>query len=51
MTAVTIEIGRRPGDADTPQKAGDGTLEFVPDLDVYLENAMCSCNASDVNPY
>jgi hypothetical protein len=24
---------------------------FVPDLDVYLEHVMCSCNASDDNPY
>jgi hypothetical protein len=29
----------------------EGSLEFVPDLDVYLEHAMCSCNASDDNPY
>jgi hypothetical protein len=48
MTAVKIEIGRRPGDT---QDAGEGPLEFVPDLDVYLEHAMCSCNASDDNPY
>ena len=41
-------IGRRPGDT---QEAGEGPLEFVPDLDVYLEHAMCSCNASDDNPY
>jgi len=40
-----------PGDANTPQEAEDGPLEFVPDLDVYLEHAMCSCNASDDNPY
>ena len=51
MTAVTVEIGLRPDDANTPQEAGDGPLEFVPDLDVYLEHAMCSCNASDDNPY
>jgi hypothetical protein len=51
MTAVMVEIGLRPGDANTPQEAGDGPLEFVPDLDVYLEHAMCSCNASDDNPY
>ena len=50
MTAVTVKIGRRPGDADTPQEE-KGSLEFVPDLDVYLESAMCSCNASDDNPY
>ena len=24
MTAVKIEIGRRPGDVDTPQEAGGG---------------------------
>lgn len=51
MTAVMVEIGRPPGDANMPQEAGDGGLEFVPDLDVYLEHAMCSCNASDDNPY
>jgi hypothetical protein len=49
MTAVMVEIGRRPDD-DT-QDPPDGSLEFVPDLDVYLESAMCSCNASDDNPY
>ena len=41
----------RPGDANTPSDAGDGSMAFVPDLDVYLEHAMCSCNASDDNPY
>jgi hypothetical protein len=51
MTAVKIEIGCRPGEADTPQETAEGRLELVPDLDVYLENAMCSCNASDDNPY
>jgi hypothetical protein len=48
MTAVMVQIERRPGDT---QEAAEGPLEFVPDLDVYLENAMCSCNASDDNPY
>jgi hypothetical protein len=51
MTAVMVEIGRRPGGANTPHETGDGPLEFVPDLDIYLEHAMCSCNASDDNPY
>ncbi len=51
MTAVMVEIGRRPGDTNTPQGAGAGSLEYVPDLDVYLEHAMCACNASDDNPY
>ena len=51
MTAVIVKIGRRPDDADTPREAKDGALELVPDLDVYLEHAMCSCNASDDNPY
>ncbi len=51
MTAVMVEIGRRPGDTNTPQEAGAGSLEYVPDLDVYLEHAMCACNASDDNPY
>lgn len=51
MTAVMVEIGRRPGDTNTPQESEDDRLEYVPDLDVYLEHAMCSCNASDDNPY
>lgn len=51
MTAVMVEIGRRPDDTTTPQEAGDDRLEYVLDLDVYLEHAMCSCNASDDNPY
>ena len=51
MTTVVVEIGPRPGGANTPQEAGDVPLEFVPDLDVYLEHVMCSCNASDDNPY
>jgi hypothetical protein len=58
MTAVMVEIGRRPsdigrrpGDTNTPQGAGDDRLEYVPDLDIYLEHVMCSCNASDDNPY
>jgi hypothetical protein len=48
MTAVMVKIGRGPGDT---QEAGEDPLEFVPDLEVYLEHAMCSCNASDDNPY
>jgi hypothetical protein len=51
MTAVMVEIGLRSDDANTAQEAEDGPLEFVPALDVYLEHAMCSCNASDDNPY
>ncbi len=50
MTAVMVKIGSRPGDTNTPLEAGDSRLEFVPNLDVYLEHAMCSCNASDDNP-
>jgi len=26
-------------------------MEFVPDLDAYVEHSMCSCNAGDDNPY
>jgi hypothetical protein len=33
MTAVMVEIGPRPGDANTPKEAEDGPLEFVPDLE------------------
>jgi hypothetical protein len=30
---------------------GDDEIEFVPDLDTYVEHSMCSCNAGDDNPY
>lgn len=33
------------------QHAGDEEIEFVPDLDAYVEHSMCSCNAGDDNPY
>jgi hypothetical protein len=46
MTAVTVQIGPRPAAADGPE-----TIEFVTDMDAYLESAMCSCNAGDDNPY
>lgn len=41
-------MGAAPRDTQEPEA---GQLEFVPDLDVYFEHAMCSCNASDDNPY
>jgi hypothetical protein len=44
VDAGAIDFQRLPGRAGSP-------LEFVPNLDVYLEHAMCSCNASDDNPY
>jgi hypothetical protein len=30
---------------------GNDEIEFVPDLDTYVEHSMCSCNAGDDNPY
>ena len=38
MTAVMVKIGHCPGDT---QEAGEGPLEFVPDLDVYW-NTRCA---------
>ncbi len=44
MPPVPVEI-------QSPQHADDDEIEFVPDLDVYVEDSMCSCNAGDDNPY
>lgn len=33
------------------QHADDDEIEFVPDLDTYVEHSMCSCSAGDDNPY
>jgi hypothetical protein len=30
---------------------GDDEIEFIPDLDTYVEHSICSCNAGDDNPY
>ncbi len=47
MAAVPIEIQTTPPAAsDTGQQ-----IQFVPDLDTYVEHSMCSCNAGDDNPY
>lgn len=56
MATVMVEIRRRPGDATgarldvhaTPEPEGP---EIVGDVEEYLESAMCSCSASDDNPY
>jgi hypothetical protein len=51
-----IELRPRPVDEqddeltdDTPEK--DETLEIISDLDKLTEYTMCSCSASDDNPY
>lgn len=46
MTAVTVEIVRRPDEPDQTQ-----SIEFVPDLDVLSESDKCSCSAGDDNPF
>ena len=46
MTAVIVEITPRPATA-----GGSDAIEVVADMDAYLESAMCSCSASDNNPY
>jgi hypothetical protein len=43
MPPVPITIQPRPAE-DTP-------VEFIADLDSYVEHSMCSCNAGDNNPY
>lgn len=65
MSTVMVEIGKRPpeatADADAeslpplgaelPGTVGDDEVIIVGDLDGFLEAAMCSCSASDSNPY
>jgi len=51
MTPVPVEIQLRPRAEEVPQHAGDEEIEFVPDLDAYVEHSMCSCSAGDDNPY
>lgn len=47
MAPVLVEIQTAPPAASDP----DTRIEFVPDLDTYVEDSMCSCNAGDNNPY
>jgi hypothetical protein len=56
MTAVMIELQPRPSDVDNKELADDTpegaeTLEIISDLDKLTEYVMCSCSASDDNPY
>jgi len=56
MTAVLVEIRPRLADTDEPEPTNDGpedeeSTEFIGDLDKYMEHTMCSCSASDDNPY
>src|ERR1035438_3070950 len=45
MAPVPVQI------QPTAPDAGDDEIEFVPDLDTYVEHSMCSCNAGDDKPY
>jgi hypothetical protein len=57
MTAVLVEIRPRPVDNDDePELTLDApqdeeSTEFIGNLDKYMEHTMCSCSASDDNPY
>lgn len=57
MTAVMVEIRPRLADADDePELVENGpdeeeSTEFIGDLDKFMEHTMCSCSASDDNPY
>lgn len=57
MTAVLVEIRPRLADGDDePEPTDDApedeaSTEFIGDLDKYMEHTMCSCSASDDNPY
>jgi len=56
MTAVMVELRPRPVDTEVDELANDTsesveTLEIISDLDKLTEYTMCSCSASDDNPY
>lgn len=56
MTAVMVEIRPLVADDDEPEPTDDvpedeASPEFISDLDKYMEHTMCSCSASDDNPY
>jgi hypothetical protein len=35
----------------TSRHTGAATIEFIEDLDVLSESALCSCSAGDDNPF
>jgi hypothetical protein len=52
MTAVLVELQPRPIDTEEPEDLVEPeTVEIISDLDKYVEHTMCSCSASDDNPY
>jgi hypothetical protein len=57
MTTVLVEIRPRLATSDDEPEPIDNTpndeepAEFISDLDKYVEHTMCSCSASDDNPY
>ena len=51
MTPVQVESQLPRREEDRAQHADSEEIEFVPDLDAYVEHSMCSCNAGDDNPY
>lgn len=52
MTAVMIEIRPRPvEDEEIDETPETDVIEIISDLDKVVEHTMCSCSASDDNPY
>jgi hypothetical protein len=51
MPPVPVEIQLRPRADEPAQHADAEDIQFVPDLDTYVEHSMCSCSAGDDNPY
>jgi hypothetical protein len=52
VTAVMIEISHRPiEDEETDETPETDVIEIISDLDKVVEHTMCSCSASDDNPY
>jgi hypothetical protein len=42
---VTVDIAIRP------RQTGATSIEFIEDLDVLSESALCACSAGDDNPF
>jgi len=51
MPPLPVQIQPPPRAEEPPRHVGDEEMEFVPDLDAYVEHSMCSCNAGDDNPH
>jgi hypothetical protein len=51
MAAMQITLELKPFRLTEVYEADQTAPEFVDDLDVLVESAVCSCNAGDDNPY